>query len=95
VAGTCGARRTQPAGTQHAPDLPISWLIYTLIRGEIVEWYPYPFINVNEHGYAVVAAMCVGVAAVMLGLAVGAVWLDGRRARTFVPASPKNLDQAP
>jgi hypothetical protein len=41
--------------------------------------------------------MCVGVAAVMLGLAVGAVWLDGRlsRARTLVPASPKNLDQAP
>ena len=67
--------------------LPIGWLVYTLIRGEFVEWYPYPFIDVNEHGYAVVAAMCVGVAAVMLGLAVGAVWLDRKldRSRTSSP----------
>ena len=58
--------------------LPVGWLVYTLIRGEFVEWYPYPFIDVNEHGYAVVAATCVGVAAMMLALAFGAVWLDRR-----------------
>jgi len=62
--------------------LPVVWLVYTLVRGEFVDWYPYPFIDVNEHGYAVVAANCVGVAAVMFGLALGAVWLDRRLDRS-------------
>lgn len=68
--------------------LPVGWLVYTLIRGEFVEWYPYPFIDVNEHGYAVVAATCVGVAALMLALALGAVWLDRRLDRAPRADSP-------
>jgi len=32
------------------------WLAYTLIRGAIVDWYPYPFINPANGGYASVAA---------------------------------------
>lgn len=31
---------------------PLAYLIYSLIRGEMVHWYPYPFLNVVEHGYA-------------------------------------------
>jgi hypothetical protein len=62
--------------------LPVVWLVYTLVRGEFVDWYPYPFIDVDELGYAVVAANCVGVAAVMFGLALAAVWVDGRLARS-------------
>lgn len=34
---------------------PLAWVAYTLVRGEIVSWYPYPFINVAERGYARVA----------------------------------------
>ena len=68
--------------------LPVGWLVYTLIRGEFVEWYPYPFIDVNEHGYAVVVATCVGVAALMLALAFGAVWLDHRLDRAPGADSP-------
>jgi hypothetical protein len=30
---------------------PLIYLVYTLIRGEIIHWYPYPFINVIKHGY--------------------------------------------
>jgi hypothetical protein len=48
--------------------LPLVWIGYTLVRGAVVDWYPYPFIDVDEHGYAVVALNCVGVAAFMLGL---------------------------
>ena len=30
---------------------PFAYLTYTLIRGNIVKWYPYPFINAGELGY--------------------------------------------
>lgn len=58
--------------------LPLAWLAYTLVRGAVVDWYPYPFLDVNEHGYAVVALNCLVVAGLMLALAYGAVRLDAR-----------------
>jgi len=30
---------------------PLLYLIYTLIRGSFVDWYPYPFLNVTKLGY--------------------------------------------
>lgn len=30
---------------------PILYLIYTLIRGHFIEWYPYPFLNPTLGGY--------------------------------------------
>ena len=36
---------------------PAAYLVYSLIRGPIVDWYPYPFLNPDEvGGYAGVAA---------------------------------------
>ena len=32
--------------------LPTVYLIYTLLRGALVGWYPYPFIDVSALGYA-------------------------------------------
>jgi uncharacterized membrane protein YhaH (DUF805 family) len=61
--------------------LPVAWLGYTLVRGELVEWYPYPFIDVNDHGYGVVLLNCAGVAAAMVAGAWAAVVLDRRLAR--------------
>jgi hypothetical protein len=58
--------------------VPVAWLVYPLVRGEIVDWYPYPFVDVGAHGYACVAGSCVAVAALMFALAVGAQWLDRR-----------------
>jgi|SRR5882757_78492 len=58
--------------------VPVVWLAYTLIRGAIVNWYPYPFIDVGQHGYPAVAAISVALAAFLLGLAAGAMWLDRR-----------------
>jgi len=31
---------------------PLLYLIYSLIRGAITNWYPYPFLNVATNGYA-------------------------------------------
>ena len=58
--------------------LPVLWLLYTLVRGAIVDWYPYPFIDVNQHGYAQVTVACVGVAVLTLGLGWLCRWLDPR-----------------
>lgn len=58
--------------------LPVFWLLYTLVRGEIVEWYPYPFIDVNEHGYGVVLLNAAGISALMLAFAWAVVVLDRR-----------------
>ncbi len=58
--------------------VPLVWLAYTLVRGAIVDWYPYPFIDVGQHGYAVVGATCLAIATLMFGLAAGGMWLDRR-----------------
>ncbi len=30
---------------------PITWIAYTFIRGALVHWYPYPFLDVDRIGY--------------------------------------------
>jgi hypothetical protein len=60
--------------------LPVAWIAYTLVRGAVVSWYPYPFIDVDAHGYGVVALNCLGVGALMLALFALAAWLDRRLA---------------
>jgi hypothetical protein len=62
--------------------LPLAWLAYTLARGELVEWYPYPFVDVNEHGYGVVLLNCAGIAAAMVAGAWTAVATDRRLIRS-------------
>ena len=57
---------------------PLCWLAFTLIRGAVITWYPYPFINVTRLGYGKVLLNCVWVALLFLGLAAGATVLDGR-----------------
>jgi len=48
---------------------PAAWPLFTLIRGEIVGFYPYPFIDVATLGYARVLVNSVLVAALYLGVA--------------------------
>lgn len=60
---------------------PVCWLAFTLIRGAIAHWYPYPFIDVTHVGYARAAVNCVWVATLMLGLAAGAMVFDSRLSR--------------
>jgi hypothetical protein len=31
---------------------PLAYFAYTLVRGELVGWYPYPFMDVNKLGYS-------------------------------------------
>lgn len=68
---------------------PLVWVTYTLIRGPLVTdfrtgnpwWYPYPFLNPNVQpwGYAGVALYVVGIAAGILLIAAGVIWVGRRR----------------
>jgi len=41
---------------------PLIYLVYTLVRGPIANWYPYPFLDpAQAGGYAGVALYCVGI----------------------------------
>jgi hypothetical protein len=49
---------------------PVIYLIYTLTRGPFAhDWYPYPFINVAEHGYAAVLTNSIVLAVAIFALA--------------------------
>ncbi len=57
---------------------PVAWLGYTLVHGELTSWYPYPFVNVGEHGYGRVVLNCVVVTVVLGVLVLAASLVDGR-----------------
>jgi hypothetical protein len=40
---------------------PIAWVAYTMLRGPIAAWYPYPFLDPANGGYGSVAAYVVGI----------------------------------
>ena len=56
----------------------VCWLAFTLIRGAVIHWYPYPFINVSAIGYAKAILNAFWVALLLLGVAAGATALDSR-----------------
>ena len=54
--------------------IPIAWVVYTLIHGAIISWYPYPFLNVMVLGYGTVALNIVGIA--LLAVVLAAIFLS-------------------
>jgi hypothetical protein len=47
-------------------SFPLVWIVYTIIRGAIVNQYPYPFLNPANGGYASVAVYCVAILVAMV-----------------------------
>lgn len=47
---------------------PLAFISYTLIRGPIVDWYPYPILNPDNGGYGSVSLWAGVVLIVILGL---------------------------
>jgi hypothetical protein len=69
---------------------PAAWTAYTLVRGAITGWYPYPFIDPAVHSAGRVAVNCVAILVGMLAVtalvvAVGNV-LRARSAPAVRPA---------
>jgi hypothetical protein len=60
---------------------PAAWFAYTLVRGAQVGWYPYPFVDVGEHGYGRVLVNAVVLAVAFAAVAAVFQLVARRRAR--------------
>jgi hypothetical protein len=73
-----------PARTSRAwawLSFPLAYVTYTLVRGPIVDWYPYPFLDPRADGYGEVALNCVFVAVVITALAYAVSWVGTKLAQ--------------
>jgi hypothetical protein len=78
-----GPRRlTSPLVARLTVLFPLTWFVFTLIRGSIVDWYPYTFIDVSNLGYGKVALNAVWIALLVFAVAAAATALDARLDRT-------------
>ena len=59
---------------------PCAYLIYSLIRGPIVNWYPYPFLNPADQGYGSVAITSGMLVVISAALASCLAWMTRRAA---------------
>lgn len=60
---------------------PLAWFGYTLARGVVVDWYPYPFVDVSRIGYDGVLGRSVVLAIGFAAAGAALLWLGNRRAR--------------
>jgi hypothetical protein len=59
--------------------IPAAYLVYALLRGAHIGWYPYPFLNpANVGGYAGVAVYAVGIAVTVLAAGAALLWAGNR-----------------
>ncbi len=59
---------------------PLLYIIYTLARGAIVDWYPYLFVNPHRGGgYLLVAGDCLAVGLGIVALIIATTWAGNRR----------------
>lgn len=64
---------------------PVGWVVYTFVRGAVVGWYPYPFLDVEAVGYAT-ALRNTGFVVVLAVLLLALFrWLDSRLPRVDDP----------
>jgi hypothetical protein len=65
-------------------SFPLVWIVYTIIRGAIINQYPYPFLDPANGGYASVTVYCLAILVAMVVVSALVVVLanaagDGRR----------------
>jgi hypothetical protein len=60
---------------------PLAYVTYTLVRGPIVDWYPYPFLDPRQGGYGEVLLNSVFVAVIIAGLAYAVSWVGTKLAQ--------------
>ncbi len=58
---------------------PLLYLIYSLVRGSIVQWYPYPFLHAGNLGYPTVVTNITMVIVVFLVAALGVIYITRSR----------------
>ena len=70
-------------------SFPLLYIVYTLVRGAVVNWYPYFFVDPHEAGgYLRVAASCLAIGAGMIALIVAIMWVGNRRGAAMGASQP-------
>jgi hypothetical protein len=64
--------------------------MYTLIRGAITDWYPYPFLDPDLERVGSIIATCLAITAVFVVVAAFLWWWSGRR-RPLADGRPAEL----
>ncbi len=54
---------------------PVAYVTYSLVRGTIADWYPYPFLDPRHEGYLTVATVSFVIAVVVLGAIGLMAWI--------------------
>ena len=60
---------------------PAFWVALTLVRGAIIHYYPYGFVDVKENGYVAVTITIAAFSLAAAAMAAAGVWFDGRVSR--------------
>ena len=61
--------------------IPVFYVVYSLIRGSIVNWYPYPFLDPRIGGYGKVLLYSIGIAVVIGSICILVRFLGNRNFR--------------
>ena len=64
---------------------PLAYLAYTLVRGPIVDWYPYPFLDPREGGYGAVVIGSLSVALAFFLASAFVAWAGNRLGHQTAP----------
>ncbi len=54
---------------------PVAWIAYTMVRGALVTWYPYPFLDPAPNGYGPVLVTIAVIFAAGIGLCLLVAWV--------------------
>lgn len=63
--------------------IPIAYVVYSLVRGSVINWYPYPFLNASTHGYDGVIITTVFLAVFVILLAFAMIWYGRWRSKSI------------
>lgn len=67
-------------------SFPLAYIAYTLIRGSLVNWYPYFFVNPNHSsGYLGVAGGSLAIGVGIFALILLTTWVGNSRAASIEP----------
>jgi len=53
--------------------LPIVWAIFALVRGTVINAYPYGFLDIDKHGLGTVIITVIAIA--IFGVIISAIYL--------------------
>ncbi len=56
--------------------IPLVYVIYSLLRGPLVNWYPYPFLDPRDGGYGKVLFMSAVIFVALVGVVAALTWIS-------------------